>query len=188
MIKRLMFVFPTVLLFCGCETDTASDTPLSELQALVEGELQGAEGGLAGEDGTSGGASGPYPWSGQSVEVVGSYHAVQDYAETASLTGVRLGDGRIKFGFSPNPPWPDYRISTWNAQGSLVVMRNEGGRWRKYWGDYFERNRYNRGLDEIAHHMGGGPGSGETVWICACDGDRARRGTQRTNWVEVKWP
>jgi len=187
MIKRLIWALPAVLLFCGCEGDDSDDTPLDQLQALAEGELQGAEGEVA--DGTTTGGTGPYPWSGQSVEVVGSrYHAVQDYAETASLTGVSLGGGRIRFGFSPNPPWSEYTVSHWRAQGSLCVIRNEGGRWRKYWGDYFERDRYNRGLDEIAHHMGGGPGSGETVWICACDGDRARRGSQRTNWVQVKWP
>jgi len=181
--KRLLFILPAALLFCGCEADDSSDTPLSELQQAVEGELQG------GETTGAGGGTGPYPWSGQSVQVVGSrYHAVHDYAETASLRGVSLGGGRITFGFSPNPPWPDYTVSHWRAQGSLCVMRNVGGQWLKYWGDYFERDRYNRGLDEIAHHMGGGPASGETVWICACDGDRARRGSQRTNWVETTWP
>lgn len=134
--------------------------------------------------------AGRYPWDGQEVEVVERrYHAVHEYEEVAELTNVQISGGRITFDFEPNPPWPTFRVSSWDAQGDLVVMRQVDGQWRKYWGDYFTADKYNRAVSELANHMGSGrPSSGETVWIAACNGDRSRQGDRRSSWVSVRWP
>ena len=122
------------------------------------------------------------------------YPNVLEFAEVCTISEVRVVAGRLVWKHTPEPPWDTYKVSSWRAQGSvmLIITRKATGLTEVYWGDYYERDRNNRNWSEVEANIaaqGGEPlAESDVLSMCVCDGARARKGSKRSNVVVIEFP